>query len=75
MKPDDSEFDIINPVQCSAKGMEAKTLKERHGDRITFWGGGNTQKTLPLGTPEEVRAEVLERCETFAPGGGFVFNA
>ena len=72
----DAGFDIINPVQCSAKGMDAKLLKERHGDRITFWGGAvNTQKTLPFGTPEEVRAEVLERCETFAPGGGFVFNA
>jgi len=69
-------FDIINPVQCSAKGMDAKLLKERYGDRITFWGGCvNTQKTLPFGTPEEVRREVLERCETFAPGGGFVFNA
>ena len=69
-------FDIINPVQCSAKGMDAKLLKKRHGDRITFWGGGvNTQKTLPFGTPDEVRREVLERCETFAPGGGFVFNA
>ncbi|MEI6072104.1 MAG: uroporphyrinogen decarboxylase family protein [Verrucomicrobiae bacterium] len=72
----ESGFDVINPVQCSAKGMDAKTLKERHGDRITFWGGGvNTQKTLPFGTPEEVRREVLERCATFAPGGGFVFNA
>lgn len=72
----ESGFDIINPVQCSAKGMEAKLLKERHGDRITFWGGGvNTQKTLPFGTPEQVRTEVLERCEIFAPGGGFVFNA
>ncbi|MEI8234002.1 MAG: uroporphyrinogen decarboxylase family protein [Verrucomicrobiota bacterium] len=72
----ESGFDIINPVQCSAKGMDAKILKERHGDRITFWGGGvNTQKTLPFGTPEEVRAEVLERCETFAPNGGFVFNS
>ena len=69
-------FDIINPVQCSAKGMEPKLLKERHGDRITFWGGGvNTQKTLPFGSPDEVRAEVLDRCETFAPGGGFIFNA
>jgi len=69
-------FDIINPVQCSAKGMDAKLLKERHGDRITFWGGGvNTQKTLPFGTPEEVRLEVLDRCEIFAPGGGFVFNS
>lgn len=72
----ESGFDIINPVQCSAKGMDARLLKERHGDRITFWGGGvNTQKTLPFGTPEEVRREVIERCETFAPGGGFVFNA
>lgn len=72
----DSGFDILNPVQCSARGMEPGHLKVEFGDRITFWGGGiNTQKTLPFGTPEQVRAEVLDRCETFGPGGGFVFNA
>lgn len=72
----DCGFDIINPVQCSAKGMDPKLLKERHGERITFWGGGvNTQQTLPFGTPEQVRREVLQRCEIFAPGGGFIFNA
>lgn len=72
----DCGFDIINPVQCSAKGMDPKMLKERYGDRLTFWGGGvNTQKTLPFGTPEDVRKEVLERCEIFAPGGGFIFNS
>jgi len=72
----DSGFDILNPVQCSAAGMEPDGLKEKYGQRITFWGGGvNTQKTLPFGTPTEVRGEVLERCRTFAPGGGFVFNA
>ncbi|MFH1566729.1 MAG: uroporphyrinogen decarboxylase family protein, partial [Gemmatimonadota bacterium] len=69
-------FDILNPVQCSAAGMDPHRLKARYGDRITFWGGGvDTQKTLPFGTPEEVRIEVLERCEIFAPGGGFVFNS
>jgi hypothetical protein len=69
-------FDILNPVQCSAKGMEAAGLKQRYGDKITFWGGGvNTQQTLPFGRPAQVRAEVLERCRTFGPGGGFVFNA
>lgn len=69
-------FDIINPVQCSATGMEPRVLKERYGRRLTFWGGGvDTQRTLPFGTPEEVRRQVLERCEVFAPGGGFVFNA
>jgi len=71
----DCGFDILNPVQCSAAGMEPGLLKKKYGDRIVFWGGGiNTQKTLPFGTPEEVRAEVLERCEVFSPGGGFVFN-
>jgi hypothetical protein len=69
-------FDIVNPVQCSAAGMDPQTLKARYGDRLVFWGGGiNTQSTLPFGTPDEVRREVLERCAIFAPGGGFVFNA
>lgn len=69
-------FDIINPVQCSATGMDAKELKERYGDELVFWGGGvDTQKVLPFGTPEEVRAQVLERCEIFSENGGFVFDA
>lgn len=36
--------------------------------------GGDTQRTLPSGTWTEVREQVLRRCETFAPGGGFVFT-
>jgi len=69
-------FDILNPVQCSAAGMDAATLKERHGRNIVFWGGGvDTQKVLPFGTPEQVRAQVKERCRIFGAGGGFVFNA
>ena len=68
-------FDILNPVQCSATGMEPEHLKAEFGDRIVFWGGGvDTQKVLPFGTPAEVREQVLRRCEIFAPGGGFVFN-
>jgi hypothetical protein len=72
----DCGFDIVNPVQCSAKGMDPVFLKREFGKDIVFWGGGvNTQRTLPFGTPEEVRQEVLARCEIFAKGGGFVFNA
>ncbi|MBM3497431.1 MAG: methyltransferase [Armatimonadetes bacterium] len=68
-------FDVMNPVQCSAEGMDPRRLKGEYGDRITFWGAGvDTQQTLPFGTPDEVRREVLERLEIFAPGGGFVFN-
>ncbi|MDR3077817.1 MAG: methyltransferase, partial [Planctomycetota bacterium] len=71
----DGGIDILNPVQCSAAGMDPELLKKKYGERITFWGGGvNTQKTLPFGTPEEVRKEVIERCRIFSPGGGFVFT-
>jgi uroporphyrinogen-III decarboxylase len=68
--------DILNPVQCSAANMEPERLKREFGDRIVFWGGAvDTQKTLPFGTPEEVRREVAERIRVFAPGGGFVLNS
>jgi uroporphyrinogen-III decarboxylase len=72
----DSGFDILNPVQCSAAGMDPRTLKQRFGDRLVFWGGVvDTQKTLPFGTPEQVRKEVRERCWIFGEGGGFVANS
>ena len=69
-------IDILNPVQCSATGMDPGQLKATFGDQLIFWGGGvDTQQVLPFGTPAEVREQVLRRCETFAPGGGFVFNS
>jgi len=67
-------FDILNPVQISAAKMIPQNLKKNFEHQFTFWGGGvNTQKTLPFGTPEEVREEVRQLIETFKPGGGFVF--
>jgi uroporphyrinogen decarboxylase len=68
--------DILNPIQTSASNMDPADLKKRFGGRIVFWGGGvDTQKTLPFGTVEDVKEEVRERINTFAPGGGFVFAA
>jgi len=68
-------FDILNPVQVSAAGMDPVALKERFGDRLCFWGGGvDTQSTLPFGTPGEVERQVSERIHLFGKGGGYVFN-
>jgi len=70
----EAEIDILSPVQCSAAGMDPRTLKRKYGSRLVFWGGGvDTQKTLPFGTPRQVRDEVRERIEIFGEGGGFVF--
>lgn len=69
-------FDIVNPVQVSARGMDTKRLKATYGNDIVFWGGGvDTQQVLPFGTPNEVRDEVKRRIDDLAPGGGFVFAA
>lgn len=67
-------YDIINPVQITAKDMEPERLKREFGADITFWGGGcDTRHVLPGGTPAEVKDHVRRNIETFAPGGGFVF--
>ena len=67
-------FDILNPVQTSANGMDALQLNGQFGNQLSFWGGSlDCQKTLPYGTPEEVVREVQEHLRVFAPGGGYVF--
>ncbi len=72
----DSGFDIINPVQCSAAGMEPQLLKDRYGEKLVFWGGGiDTQQTLPFGTPAQVKAEAESRLRIFSSGGGYIFNS
>jgi uroporphyrinogen decarboxylase len=71
----DIGLDIVNPVQTSAANMEMRALKRDFGDSITFWGAGaDTQSVLPWKTPAEVEADVMERLEVFAPGGGFIFS-
>ena len=68
-------FDIINPIQVNATGMNISVLKERYGNDLVFWGGGiDTQNLLPFGTEEEIRKAVLETCEILSKDGGFVFN-
>jgi uroporphyrinogen decarboxylase len=68
-------FQIINPVQTSARDMEPARLKREFGRDIVFWGGGvDTRTVLNRGSPADVRKQVLERLAVFSRGGGFVFN-
>ncbi|WXG44219.1 MAG: uroporphyrinogen decarboxylase family protein [Promethearchaeati archaeon SRVP18_Atabeyarchaeia-1] len=66
-------YDAVNPVQVAAYDMEPCSLKERFGKIISFWGGlCDTQHTLPFGSPEQVRSEVLHNMACLRPGGGYV---
>jgi len=71
----DAGLDTINPVQISCAGMEPAVLKEKFGDRITFWGGGcDTQHVLSESTPAEVEKHVKEEAGIMKKGGGFIFQ-
>ena len=71
----DAGLDAINPVQISCVGMSTPELKRDFGDRLTFWGGGcDTQRMLPLGSPDEVRRHAREQVRALRRGGGFVFQ-
>jgi hypothetical protein len=71
----DSGFDIINPVQINAAGMDPGVLKKKYGDKVVFWGGGvDTQGVFAFGTPDRVKDQVKSQCEILNNNGGFVFN-
>ena len=67
--------DILNPVQVSAKGMEARRLKQEFGRELTFWGGAIAPQAFARLRPEDVKREVRRGIEDLAPGGGFIFGA
>ena len=68
-------IDVYNPVQTTAAKMDPVALKETFRGRMAFWGGIDTHRVLPKGTPEDVRNEVAKMIGLLAPGGGFVLNS
>lgn len=63
-------LDVLNPIQPLA--MNPAEIKEKYGDRLSFWGGICIQETLPYGTAEDIRNEVLLRKNTIGKGGGYI---
>ena len=69
---DEMGIDVLSPLQPRAAGMDAALIKREFGDRLSFYGAVDIQQTLPTGTPQEVRAEVQERCRVVGRGGGYI---
>ena len=66
-------LDILNPLQPEVRGLDLRAIKQEFGDRICFHGGISIQRTMPLGTPEEIRNEVRHRVDALARDGGYIF--
>jgi uroporphyrinogen-III decarboxylase len=54
--------------------MDPAELKREYGDRLLFWGSIDEQKTLPFGTPDDVRTEIRRRLDTIGRGGGLILG-
>jgi len=65
-------IDILNPLQPEC--VDPAEIKKLYGDKISFWGSVSVQHSIPFGTPEDVRQEVLERRRTVGKDGGFILS-
>ena len=64
--------DVLNPIQPQA--LSPDELKRKFGDELTLWGSIDNQKTVPFGSPGDVREEVTSRLQNVAPGGGLILG-
>ncbi len=69
-------IDVIHPLQGDACGMgDPEMLKRRFGKQLAFYSNLCNQTTLPHGTPEQVRDDVIRKLRALAPGGGYIVSA
>jgi uroporphyrinogen decarboxylase len=64
---------VFNPLSPSV--MDPRATKEKYGGQLTFYGGIDVERTLPLGTPDEVRAEIRSRARVMGQGGGYILQS
>jgi uroporphyrinogen decarboxylase len=65
----------LNPIQVRARDMDPVQLKREYGEKLCFWGAVDSQQVLPVGTPQDVKAEVRRRIVELGSGGGYVLSA
>lgn len=65
-------LDVLNPVQPEC--MDLEMLKRDFGDKLSFWGGISTQKSLPYGTPDEVKEEARRVRDLMSKDGGYILS-
>ena len=63
-------LNCFNPFQPEV--MDVYSLLPRYRGRLAFYGGLSTQRTLPFGSPADVRAEAA-RLLDLGRQGGYIF--
>ena len=68
----DAGIDILNPIQWRCQGMDRAALQRDFGAQVVFHGGVDNQQTLPFGTTEDVRQEVIDNLRILGEGGHYI---
>ena len=67
-------LDVYQSVQPEARNNNPYDLKQKYGDKITFWGGLGSQNMIPFGSPAEIKEEVRHLCRDMSKGGGYILG-
>ena len=69
---DNMGVDVLNPIDPSGGIQDIFQIKNQYGDRITLSGNIDIDTVLKDGSPEEVKADVIEHMEKLGKGGGYI---
>lgn len=67
-------FEVFNPVQPGVPGHLPQDMKERFGNKFSFWGAIDQQDLLPNGTDEELEQDLLEKITILGKEGGYMIS-
>jgi uroporphyrinogen decarboxylase len=65
-------IDILNPVQPDC--MNPAEIYRTYGRSLILWGTISVQKTMTLGSPEDVSREVRQRLTMLGENGGLILS-
>ena len=68
----DCGIDILNPIQSAC--LDPEKIKKKYGNSLTFHGTISIQNTIPNGTVNDVKNEVINRIQTVGYNGGLIIS-
>jgi uroporphyrinogen decarboxylase len=68
----DAGLEVLQSIQPEA--MDPYVLKREFGGSLCLWGGLGSQRTIPFGTPGEIRGEIRRLCTEMGRGGGYILG-
>jgi uroporphyrinogen decarboxylase len=65
-------YEVFNPVQPGVPGHDSKTLKEKFGSKLCFWGAIDQQDLLPRGSDQDLEADIIEKIGILGNDRGYM---